>query len=247
MEQEYRVPLTNSNHNVLKSMKADTTCRYCNKQVYERESIAVIQYGSVVQYGSVIQYGFCRLWYSHSICFLEVKALMCTLVSVLLCCMCLCYPVPLISIFSPWGFQLPIFFADGCSSAVICFSSGIPAASLSLICSNLLSVSSGVSAASLSHTHCNLVFLSSGISAASLSLIRCSLNFTSSGFSAAILLYFTGTFLLYSSLSFTSSLSGAPGINHCPFAFSPLFNCLCSTLNSVPFVSALSLIFLFLR
>ena len=54
--------------------KADIICCYCNKQVHNREGIAVIQYG------------FCRLWYSHSIIWnLEVKVLMCMHVSVLLC------------------------------------------------------------------------------------------------------------------------------------------------------------------
>ena len=66
------------------------------------------------------------------------------------------------------------------------------------------------------------------------------------GFSCA----FTGTSLLWGSLSFTSNLSSAPGtIPLPPFSqsFTPLFRCLCSTSSSVSFVSAPSSIFLLLR
>ena len=123
-----------------KKKKADIICCYCNKQVHDREGIAVIQYV------------FCRLWYSHSIIWnLEVKALMCMHVSVLLCAAIV--PCTSKSQFSFLGgsMQLPIFHADKCSSAVILLSSGVSAASLSLIRYNLVLLSSGISAASLSH------------------------------------------------------------------------------------------------
>ena len=58
------------------------------------------------------------------------------------------------------------------------------------------------------------------------------------------------TFPLQSSLSFTSSLSSAPGtIPLPPFSqpFAPLLRCLCRTLSSLPFISAPSPIFLLLR
>ena len=123
---------------MLKTKKAGIISCYCNKQVHDREGIAVIQYG------------FCRLWYSHSIIWnLEVKALMCMHVSVLLCAAIVSCTLNFLSL---GGFmQLPIFHADKCSSAVILLSSGASAASLSRICYNLVFLSSGISAASLSH------------------------------------------------------------------------------------------------
>ena len=141
---------------------------------------------------AVIQYGFCRLWYSHSILWnLEVKALMCMHVSVLLCAAIV--PCTSKSQFSFLGgsMQLPIFHADKCSSAVILLSSGVSAPSLSLIHYNLVFLSSGISAASLSHLlypHFHLL----GVSAATLFFICCSLNSDLSCHLFAL----TGTFLL---------------------------------------------------
>ena len=149
---------------------------------------------------------------------------------------------------SPWEYQLPVYLAPTITSF---FSlRGLSAATLSLIHYILISVSSGISAASLPCICYNFAFLSSGISDASLSLICCKLNSPSSWLLAAILLHsqvlFCCKVACLSQVVWVAHLASIP-LPSLSQPFAPLFSCLCSTLNSVSFVSAPSLIFLLLR
>ena len=140
---------------------------------------------------------------------------------------------------SPQGFQLPTFCAGWCSSAI---------SSFSFLGVQLLTFHAGLFSSAV------IFFLfPRGFQLPSFRAGWCSsavIFFLSPrGFSCHSFA-FTGTSLLWGNLSFTSSLSSAPGTLPLPPLsqhFTPLFHCLCSTSSSVSFVSVTTPIFLLLH